>query len=131
LESSSRELFRASLSRATQHPAFFQLFYQRFMESSDEIAAMFQDRDVERIQKKLKMTLETVHEHAEGQPGLGMYLEMLGRIHQRLKITPAQFDLWRDALIATASECDEAFDQDVRNAWKWAIDDVIDKIQNR
>ena len=129
MESSSTALFHHSLERVTQHPDFFQLFYRRFMDSSEEIAAMFQNRDMTRIQRKLKMTLQTVNEHSEGQPGLAMYLELLGKIHHKLRITPQQFALWREALIQTAAECDEEFSPEVREAWEQAINAVIDKMQ--
>ena len=121
-------LFHASLDRVVEHPDFFELFYQRFMNSSDEIATLFQHKDMSRIQKKLKMTLETVTENADGQPGLGMYLELLGRIHQRLKITPEQFGMWRNALIETAADCDPQFDPALREVWEQAIDAVIKKM---
>ncbi len=130
LQSSDLDLFHGSLDRVMDHPDFFRLFYQRFMASSEEIATMFQNKNMDRIQGKLKMTLETVNEHSEGQPGLGMYLELLGRIHQRLKITPEQFNLWRNALIETAAECDSEFSPPVRKAWEHAIDEVIDKMQD-
>jgi hemoglobin-like flavoprotein len=122
-------LFHASLDRAMQHPDFLQIFYRRFMDSSEEIASMFNGRDMGRIQKKLKMTLQTVSEHTEGQPGLAMYLELLGRIHQRLNITSEQFKLWRNALIETAEECDELFTPQLRGAWERAIDAVIAQMQ--
>jgi hemoglobin-like flavoprotein len=122
-------LFHASLDRAMQHPDFLQIFYRRFMDSSEEIADMFKDRDMGRIQKKLKMTLQTVSEHTEGQPGLAMYLELLGRIHQRLDISPEQFTLWRNALIETAEDCDELFTPKLREAWERAIDAVIAQMQ--
>ena len=129
MDANTLELFHTSLNRAMDHPDFFQNFYQRFINSSDEIATMFQNKDMERIQKKLKMTLETVTENADGEPGLGMYLELLGRIHHRLKITPEQFALWRNALVETAGECDPEFNRQVSGAWEQAIDEVIDKLQ--
>lgn len=123
-------LFHASLDRTMRHPEFLQSFYRRFMDSSEEIAAMFKGRDMGRIQKKLIMTLQTVSEHTEGQPGLAMYLELLGRIHQRLNITPEQFTLWRNALIETAEECDELFTPQLRGAWERAIDAVIERMRH-
>ncbi len=130
MQSETSRIFHASLDRVMQHPDFFHLFYGRFMASSDEIAAMFKDKDMSRIEKKLQMTLKTVTEHADGEPGLGMYLELLGRIHHRLKITPEQFGLWRNALLETAAECDAEFTPQVSGTWELAIDEVIEKMQD-
>ena len=129
LDPSHVALFHESLNRATAHPDFFHRFYDRFMRSSEEISRIFQGRDMARIEKKLKTTLEMVTENADGQPGLTMYLEMLGRIHDRLQISQAMFDRWRVALIDTAAECDPEFDDATRTAWETVIGDIIAKLR--
>ena len=121
-------LFQASLHRASHDPAFFEEFYRNFIHSSDEIAAVFRDRDIASIQRKLKMTLDMVAEDADGAPGVDMYLQMLGRIHSRLNITPEMFVLWREALIGTVAGFDPAYNNEVEQAWRQVIDRVIAKL---
>lgn len=130
-EDSIFRVFHQSLIRATADPAFFQRFYQGFVADSPEIAAIFHDRDMERIHKKLKTTLEMVADNAADKPGLGMYLEMLGRIHERLNIHPVMFTQWRSALIQTAEDCDPEFNESIRQAWCAVIDDLMAKMQEK
>lgn len=120
--------FRASLGRATRSPDFLERFYRRFVGSSEEIAAVFRNKDMARIQRKLAMTLEMVDDHAAGEPGLDMYLQMLGGIHARMHIPPGGFRLWRDALIETAAESDPELDAGSRASWEAVIDDLIEKM---
>jgi hypothetical protein len=121
-------LFHASLTRATRDPLFLQAFYDDFIHSSEDVADLVRGKDMAHIQDKLKMTLEMVSDTADGRPGLTMYLEMLGRIHQRLDITPGLFAQWRRSLIDTAARCDPVFDAQTRVAWEQVIDDVIAKM---
>jgi hemoglobin-like flavoprotein len=118
-------LFQASLARATADPEFFDRFYHRFIEDSQDMARIFRGKDMARIHHKLHLTLEMLTDSAEGQPGLGMYLDLLGRMHERLDIHPEHFARWSDALIATAAETDLAFDPDIRGAWETVIDALI------
>ncbi len=127
-DSKSLPLFHASLERATADPDFFHRFYRRFMADSDEIGRIFEGRDMAKIERKLKTTLEMLTESADNKPGLDMYLEMLGRIHERLQISEAMFTQWRNALIETAAECDPQFDGSTREAWNTVVGDMIAKL---
>jgi hemoglobin-like flavoprotein len=95
------------------------------MGESPEIRAFFHHKDIGDIHRKLKMTLEMLADSAEGQPGLSLYLEMLGRTHARLAIRPEHFARWREALVTTAAECDPELDAATRCAWGRIIDDLI------
>jgi len=120
--------FRASLARASGAPDFFDRFYERFIGGSEDMAAIFRNKDMDRIKEKLQMTLEMLCDSAEDKPGLGMYLDLLGKIHQGMRISPRHFTLWRDALTATAAECDPQFDPVARAAWDAVIEDIIAKM---
>jgi hemoglobin-like flavoprotein len=120
--------FHASLARATADPAFFDRFYHRFIEDSGDIARIFRGKDMTRIHRKLRTTLEMLAGSADEQPGLGMYLDLLGRMHERLAIRPEHFDRWRASLIATAAESDPDFDPETRRAWEGVIDGLIAKM---
>ena len=128
-EAAVNQIFQESLERATRAEHFYQSFYQRFMADSPETQALFEGRDMARIQKKLRMTLQMVTDTSNGLPGLDMYMGLLGRIHTRLNISQNQFEQWRKALIDTAEECDPQFTVKTRQAWEMSIDKVIGKMQ--
>ncbi len=122
-------LFHDSLARVTRSDVFFKRFYERFMSESEETRKLFEGKDMVRIQEKLKMTLQMVADTVDGVPGMDMYLSLLGRIHNRMNISPAQFTLWRQALTDTAAECDTEFYDHTREVWEQAIDIVIARMQ--
>ena len=120
--------FSGSLARVTSSDDFFSRFYDRFMGDSDDIRNIFRGKDTDRIHRKLKTSLEMLADNAEGQPGLTMYLDMLGSTHRRLQIRPEHFARWREALITTAAEADPQWDTRIRAAWERVIDDMIAKL---
>lgn len=120
--------FRESLARVASQTGFFDSFYDRFMGQSEEITAIFVNRDMAQLKHKLKETLQILADTAEGRPGFGLYVEMLGRIHQRLNVTRAHFDMWREALLDTIAVYDEQYNLRVRLAWQRVIDSVIDQL---
>jgi hemoglobin-like flavoprotein len=128
---SDLNLFRESLARVTAQDGFFDTFYDHFIRQSDEIAAIFQHRDIVMLKKKLRSTLEMVAQTADKQPGMGMYLEMLGRIHQRFNIERRHFDMWKVALLDTVALYDEAYSNRVGAAWSQVIGHVIAQIFDR
>lgn len=126
---SERALFKASLTRATTDPLFFDHFYDSFIgESKTELAKVFENKDMANIKLKLKSTLKLVAESAERQPGLDMYFELLGKVHDRLQITPEFFAKWRDSLLKTVEATDPQSDAQTLDAWRNVLDETIAKI---
>lgn len=121
-------LFRDSLKRATEATDFYRQFYERFIADSPEMGRIFKNKDMHRLQSKLRMTLEMVMDNAEEQPGTRMYLEMLGRLHRGLEVSEHHFALWKQAALSTAAECDPGFDADTRLAWEAVVDSLIARI---
>lgn len=121
----SLKCFQESLRRISQKPGFYDGFYDSFMAQSEEIAEIFHARDMEQLKQKLKETLQMVDDAVEGKPGVVLYLEMLGRIHQRLKVDQRHFEMWQDALMHTVKNFDDEFDPQVQAAWENAIQMVI------
>jgi hemoglobin-like flavoprotein len=121
-------LFRDSLARVTSRDGFFDSFYDHFAAQSEEIAAIFRHKDMDQLKQKLRGTLEMVAQVAEGEPGLDMYMAMLGRTHHRLNIERRHFDMWQVALLDTVAAYDEAFSDRVGAAWSEVIGHVIDLV---
>ncbi|MEW8314547.1 MAG: globin domain-containing protein [Candidatus Thiodiazotropha endolucinida] len=116
------EIFNRSLQRVTSSPAFFDCFYDKFINQSDEISRFFKNRDMAQLKKKLRETLFMLAETAEGRPGLTLYIEMLGRIHKRLNVQRKHFNMWEEALL----EAVKIYDDEVLAAWLYVIDEVIE-----
>jgi hemoglobin-like flavoprotein len=126
MQQSDLNLFRDSLARVTARDGFFDSFYDHFISQSDEIAAIFLHRDMDQIKSKLRSTLEMVARTAEDQSGIQLYMEMLGRIHQRLHVERRHFDMWQVALLDTVAVYDEAYSDRVGAAWSQVIGTVIE-----
>ncbi len=126
MQQSDLNLFRDSLARVTARDGFFDSFYDHFISQSDEIAAIFMHRDMAQIKDKLRSTLEMVARTAEDQSGIQLYMEMLGRIHQRLRVERRHLDMWQVALLDTVAVYDEAYSDRVGAAWSQVIGTVIE-----
>jgi hemoglobin-like flavoprotein len=120
------EIFRKSLQRVTSSTAFFDSFYDNFINQSDEIGDFFKNRDMRQLKKKLRETLFMLAETAEGRPGLRLYVQMLGRIHKRLNVQRRHFRMWEEALLEAVRIHDSEYDDRVLAAWLYVIDDVIE-----
>ena len=128
MQQSDLNLFRDSLARVTARDGFFDSFYDHFTSQSQEIAGIFDHRDMDQLKQKLRNTLEMVSQVADGEPGLDMYMEMLGRVHQRLKIERRHFDMWQAALLDTVAGYDEAYTDRIGAAWSQVIGHVVELI---
>ena len=113
--------FHASLARASAHPRFLDVFYERFMAASPAIAAIFAGRDMARLKRKLASSLHLMTLAIDGAPGADMYLGYLAQVHERLAIPPQMYDRWLDALVATAADCDPGFDDALRAVWREVV----------
>jgi hemoglobin-like flavoprotein len=120
------KLFRESLDRVSVMQGFFDDFYDHFMAESDEIAGFFLNRDMAQLKKKLQDTLQMVADTVEDKPGLSLYIELLGRIHQRLKVERRHFTMWQAALVDTVALFDDQYDKRTEMAWNRVIGHVID-----
>ena len=125
-ENKTLELFHASLDRATANPEFLDTFYDRFFSSSDDVAQLFSNTDMERLKRKLKASLRMITKQVDHEPGADMYMEHLARLHQGYAIPPAMYKQWLNALIRTASDCDPEFNEVTGQAWRDAIQPAIE-----
>ena len=80
---------------------------------------------MERLKRKLKSTLHLVTLAADQSPGANMYMEHLGKLHERLQIQPDFYALWQRSLVDTAAECDPAFSTQARSAWEAVIEYTV------
>ena len=114
-------LFQESLGRAGADPRFLDVFYDRFIAVSPEIARVFEKTDMERLKRKLKSTLHIVTLAVDQAPGAELYLEYLGKVHGRLDIRPEFYALWLESLVQTARECDLRFSPELDGVWRRVV----------
>ncbi|MES9992457.1 MAG: globin domain-containing protein [Candidatus Thiodiazotropha sp.] len=119
-------IFSQSLQRVTASTEFLDCFYDCFLAQSDELGDFFKNRDMQQLKKKLRETLFMLAETAQGEPGLMLYIEMLGRVHRRLHVQRRHFVMWEEALLEAVKRCDKEYDDKVLAAWLEVIDNVIE-----
>lgn len=115
-------IFDQSYTRIAESERFFDVFYERFIASSPEVAEKFRGTDVARQQRMLEKSLAfmtTFHTDL----GVGEELEAVATIHDRAHhdIEPALYARWVECLIDTVKECDPHFDSEVELAWRMTL----------
>jgi hemoglobin-like flavoprotein len=117
------DLFLASLKRClAQQPRFVNLFYDRFVGSSEEVREKFRNTDMQRQVRMLLDSLYVVANAVQGGEG-SLARSELPRIaarhsRQDLAIRPELYDLWANCLVETARECDPGFQPEIERSWR-------------
>ena len=90
------------------------------MDSSDEVREKFAHTDLGRQVQMLRRSLELAAAATEGErEGLSeLTMRATTHDHAHLDVRPALYDLWTEALIATAAECDPDWSEVVEDAWR-------------
>ena len=101
---------------------FFALFYQKFIVSSPEVAALLANTDITKQARMLKKSFYSLLVFYASNAA-DDYLEVIARTHSRAKmaIPPYLYDLWLEVLIETVKECDPDFCPDVELAWRLVL----------
>ena len=129
------ETFRTSLNRCLVTPNFIRAFYDRFMDSSEEVAEKFKHTEFPRQARVLADSLYAMAVAAEsGKEGVvWKELDRLGARHSRgdLDIRPALYDTWLECLLAAAREFDPEFSPEIEAAWRETLAPGIDYLRSR
>ncbi len=124
------DTFEQSLSRCLCHGDFIGAFYQRFLDSSDDVQRKFAGTDFDRQKLMLKRSLYLMARASlQMEDGLE-HLETVARSHSRrqLDVRPSHYELWLDALVNTASDFDPHFSDGVELAWRKTLRPGIDRM---
>jgi hemoglobin-like flavoprotein len=126
-DDSSKDIFIASLGRCSQWAGFIPAFYSRFLESSDEIRERFRDTNFEQQNRMLAKSLELAAAATAGDPAGLQEMRERATTHSRthLNIPPPLYDVWLSAILATASEFDAEWSEEVDRAWRRILEHVI------
>lgn len=125
------ELFHDSFQRCRAREDFFDIFYSRFLDSSDEIANIFKDVNVEHVKKMVKDSLFLKLMASDGSAFGTKKLMALGESHDKYGVRPEHYQLWLDALMSTVEEIDPRYDINIDQAWREVMQVGIDIMQHR
>ena len=109
-------LLKATTSRENE---FFDVFYERFIASSPEVAAKFRDVNMEHQKTMLKQSLFHML-NLFTQKTIPDSLTEIAVKHSRrhLDIRPELYHLWLECLIETVREMDPQFNDHIELAWR-------------
>ena len=110
--------FHDSFDRCQACEGFLDLFYERFLGSSEEIAALFTAVDMARLKRMLRQSLILTMVASEGSKYSRQRLAALGDLHRDAGVSPRHYDLWLDTLVSVVTELDGHFDAQVDRAWR-------------
>lgn len=111
---------RASLRRCNSNPEFLDIFYDRFISSSQKVAEKFEHVDMEKQKQTLKRSLRMLIMSGRGDDTAVMFLRQVAERHSRrgLNIEPGMYAPWLESLIATVQQVDVDFSPEVEQAWR-------------
>lgn len=130
---SPKDCFLQSLGRCATHEGFIRTFYQRLIDSSDEIRQKFAQTDFDRQNELLLKSLNTIAGCIDGDQIAIHELARQATLHNRvhLNIKPQLYIFWQRSLVSTASEFDEQWNQEIELAWKQVLSYVINHMKSQ
>lgn len=121
-EDSYRRVVGGGVGIDEKGAAFFKKFYENFLSSSDQVAEMFADTDMDQQVKMLQRSMfHMISFYVSKQQD--NYLEGVAESHsaKQRNISPALYDLWLESLVHTVTEFDSEYDDTVGLAWRLAM----------
>lgn len=122
------DTFHQSYVRCTSVPIFLDLFYERFIYSSDEIAKKFASTEFRRQKTILALSFKMLMRSYDGDEAADDYLHFLADRHSvsDLDIDPEFYELWLDALLSTVEQTDPQYSPEIEKAWRTVMQYGID-----
>lgn len=135
MDHATLDTFRQSLKRCLATPAFLHDFYDRFIDSSEEIREKFKKTEFPRQTRVLADSLYTLAMAAESREDAFAWKELdrLAQAHSRhgLDIAPRHYDTWLECLVAAARAFDPQFAPAVEQAWREALSPGLAHLRDR
>jgi hemoglobin-like flavoprotein len=122
-------LFEESVARCVAAPAFLQVFYDRFLGSSDEVREKFKDTDIHAQKRVLADSLFALAVALQGNKESRSWRELdrVARRHGRADqdIRPELYELWQRYLIEAAALHDPQYSPEIEAAWRAALGEGV------
>lgn len=122
-----KDIFFQSVKRCTASDDFIPAFYDRFLDSSDEVRKKFRFTDFDKQHRMLRRSLELCVGATAGEPEALAEMRQRATSHDRdhLNIEPRFYESWLETIIATAKDFDDQWNEDVETAWRTILGHVI------
>lgn len=126
-EMTHKDRFLSSLERCSSNEKFIPTFYDRFLGTSEAIRAKFANTDFEKQNQMLLRSLKLAAGATSGDAKSLREIRERAESHNRknLNIEPRFYDVWLESVIATASECDPVWNDEIGEAWETILGFVI------
>ena len=111
---------RFSLERCRTHGEFGEVFYEIFLNASQEIPHHFANTEFLRQRSVLHDSVGMMVEHDVSEPPMREMLQRLGETHSRgnRNIQPRLYELWLDSVCETVKLLDPDWDEDLERLWR-------------
>lgn len=120
------DIFQQSYERCMSVPSFMDLFYEKFLYSSDEVAKKFENTEFRRQKAMVASSLKMLMLSYQGDKAANEYLHHLATRHKELDVGPDLYELWLDSLLSTVEQTDPEFTREVEEAWLTVMRHGID-----
>ena len=111
-------IFHDSYERCVENSAFLDHFYDRLLNSSTEIASLFEEVDIVRTKKMVRDALIYIMMASDGSKFSTNKIKRLAGQHVGYGVKDHHFETWLDALLAAVEEVDPKFNQSINDAWR-------------
>lgn len=120
-----------SYDRTIGRRGFVERFYEIFLASRPEIAALFTEADFNKQRRLLKKGLRVVVMFETGDAEARKRMIRIRETHSRanLQIRPEYYIHWLNSLLATVAEFDPHFDDELEGCWRRTIQRSINFIK--
>ena len=111
---------RLSLERCEGNGEFGEVFYEVFLNASQEIPHHFENTEFNRQRTVLTDSVRMMVEHDVSEPEMRQMLEQLGESHSRSQrnIPPRLYELWLDSVCGAAELLDPEWNADLERMWR-------------
>lgn len=120
LDAMSRAAVKSSFERCEKTGDFADTFYGVFLNTTEEVAAMFAETDFKKQRKLLRATVFMMVKQDVSEPQAAEALERIGRSHskQKLDVRPELYEIWLDSLCATVKKLDPQWTEQLEADWR-------------
>lgn len=116
------ESVRQSYKRCCEKEEFVKLFYEDFLQQSNELAALFANTDWNKQRGLLRASLQSAIIYAgnEQVSAAKEHIETIGcsHNHAHLNIKPEWYPLWMATMLRTIEKCGSCFSPALEQAWR-------------
>lgn len=113
-----------SFGRCLRDRNFIERFYEVFMASNAEVAAMFARTDFQRQRLALRRGISVAIFHASGSSVVKRSMQQMADVHSRsgrCPVAPHLYPYWIDSLLTVIAETDAEADEALLARWREAM----------